>query len=58
MESKKKFHIVNQKQAYKYIFNGLKPVDVIPGYDEKIVFVFEDSEKLKELFDKWKNYEL
>ena len=58
MEEKTEFKIVNQRQAYKYIANGLKPTDVIAGYDEKIVFVFENSERLQELFEKWRNYEL
>lgn len=55
---KKKFKIVNQKQAYKYIENGIKPVEIVCGYEEKLVFIFEDSEKLQDLFIKWKNYEL
>lgn len=56
--NKATYKIVNQKQAYKYIQNGVKPTDIICGYNEKLVFVFEDSERLRLLFEKWKNFEL
>lgn len=58
MQKNKTYKIVNQKQAYKYIKNGVKPVDIVCGFEDKLVFVFEESDKLQELFNKWKKYEL
>jgi hypothetical protein len=58
LEGKRHFKIVNQRQAYKFISNGLKPIDIYAGYEEKLVFVFEDCPLMKELFEKWRNYEL
>lgn len=48
--------ILNFKQACAYIKNGVKPIDV--EYNNgKIVFLFKE-EDTKEVWEKWKKYEL
>jgi len=45
--------IPNNLQAYKYMINGLKPIDLI--YTDRLVFVFNRTES-KVFFDKWCNH--
>ena len=47
--------IVNLDQVSKYIQHGIKPVDI--QYTNRLVFVF-DKEQTKDVFKKWRNYEL
>jgi hypothetical protein len=54
--------ICNRDQATFYMENGVFPIDVYPSYDGKTdkkihVFVFE-REKTKELYQKWRNYDV
>lgn len=49
--------IINQRQAYLYIKNGLQPLRLECGYDDKLVYVFSRS-KSEKLFEKWRKYEL
>lgn len=48
--------LVNPKQVYYYISEGLQPKRLECGYDEKIVFVFDKKSSL-ELFTKWRQYD-
>ena len=45
--------LVNTKQVYFYIENGLQPVRVEAGYNDRIVFVFLREPTL-ELFAAWR----
>ena len=45
--------LVNTKQVYFYLKNGLQPIRVEAGYNEKIVFVFLREPTL-ELFAEWR----
>lgn len=47
--------IVNLDQVSKYIQHDIKPVDI--QYTNRLVFVF-DKEQTKDVFKKWRNYEL
>ena len=49
--------IVNPLQVYKYLLNDLAPIDVLPGEDNKIVFVYNRQES-RDLYDKWCKREL
>ena len=49
--------IVNQRQVYKYITNGLQPLRIECGFGNKLVYVFSKSES-EPLFKKWRNHEL
>lgn len=49
--------IVNQRQAFLYIRNGLQPLRMECGYHDKLVYVFSRSES-EPLFEKWRNHEL
>ena len=54
--------ICNVKQQIFYMSNNVFPIDIYPSYDEKndrkiIVMIFE-REKTKELYQKWKNYDV
>lgn len=49
--------IVNQRQVFLYIKNGLQPLRLENGYDDKLIYVFSKS-KSEPLFKKWRNYEL
>ena len=50
-------YIVNTLQVYKYLLNDLAPIDVLPGEDNKIVFVYNRQES-RDLYDKWCKREL
>lgn len=54
-EDEESIKIPNQLQAYKYIINGLEPIDLI--YSDRLVFVFNRA-KSKSFFDKWCKREL
>lgn len=45
--------LVNLRQVYFYISEGIQPTRLECGYDEKIVFVFEKEPTLK-LFSRWR----
>ena len=54
--------ICNVKQQIFYMNSGVYPIDMYTSYDEKndrkiIVMIFE-REKTKNLYDKWKKYEV
>lgn len=49
--------LVNQRQVYLYIKNGLQPIRLEAGFDNKLVYVFSRSES-EPLFEKWRNHEL
>ena len=49
--------LVNQRQVYLYVKNGLQPIRLESGFDNKLVYVF--SRSLSEpLFEKWRKHEL
>ena len=54
--------ICNIKQQIFYMDSGVFPIDIYPSYDDKndrkiIVMIFE-KEKTKELYKKWKSYDV
>lgn len=54
--------ICNIKQQIFYMDSGVFPIDIYPSYDDKndrkiIVMIFE-KEKTKELYQKWKSYDI
>ena len=50
--------IINYEQALKYIKNGAKPIRCeVSNQGDRIVFIFT-VEETKDLFRKWRNYEL
>ena len=49
--------IVNQKQVYLYVKNGLQPLRMENGYGDKLVYVFSRSQS-EGLFEKWRKHEL
>ena len=49
--------IVNQRQVFLYVKNGLQPIRLEPGYDDKLVYVFSRS-KSESYFEKWRKHEL
>ncbi len=49
--------LVNQRQVFLYIKNGLQPIRLECGYDDKLVYVFSRS-KSEDLFEKWRKHEL
>lgn len=48
--------LINPKQVFYYISEGVQPLRLECGYDEKIVFVFLKEPTLK-LFSKWRSYD-
>ena len=54
---KDEIKIVNQRQTYLYVKNGLQPIRLENGYDDKLVYVFSRSESEK-LFELWRKHEL
>lgn len=49
--------IINQRQAFLYVKNGLQPKRLACGYGDKIVYIFSRSES-EDLFTKWRRHEL
>lgn len=49
--------LVNQRQVFLYVKNGLQPIRLESGYDDKLVYVFSRSES-EELFELWRKHEL
>ena len=49
--------LVNQRQVFLYVKNGLQPLRLEAGYEDKLVYVFSRS-KSEGLFKKWRNHEL
>lgn len=49
--------LVNQRQVFLYIKNGLQPIRLECGYEDKLVYVFSRS-KSEDLFEKWRKHEL
>lgn len=49
--------LVNQRQVFLYVKNGLQPIRLECGYEDKLVYVFSRSES-EELFEKWRRHEL
>jgi len=49
--------LVNQRQVFLYVKNGLQPIRLEAGYEDKLVYVFSRS-KSESLFEKWRNHEL
>lgn len=44
--------IINIKQAVVYSYNGVQPIRLEMGYNNKVVFVFE-KDKTNELYSRW-----
>lgn len=49
--------LVNQRQVFLYIKNGLQPLRLECGYEDKLVYVFSRSQS-EIFFDKWRRHEL
>lgn len=49
--------LVNQRQVYLYVKNGLQPIRLEAGYEDKLVYVFSRSDS-EPLFEKWRRHEL
>ncbi len=49
--------LVNQRQVFLYVKNGLQPIRLECGYEDKLVYVFSRS-KSELLFEKWRKHEL
>ena len=49
--------IINQKQVLRYVSNGLQPLRLEAGYNDKLVYVF-DKEASEPYFEKWRKHEL
>lgn len=49
--------LVNQRQVFLYVKNGLQPIRLECGYEDKLVYVFSRSES-EELFERWRKHEL
>lgn len=49
--------LVNQRQVFLYVKNGLQPIRLENGYEDKLVYVFSRSES-EELFELWRKHEL
>ncbi len=49
--------IVNMLQTYKYLINDAELLDILPGEDNKLVYVF-DKRKTHKLYDAWCKHEL
>lgn len=49
--------LVNQRQVFLYVKNGLQPLRLENGYEDKLVYVFSRSES-EGLFEKWRKHEL
>lgn len=49
--------IVNTRQAYLYVKNGLQPIRLEAGYDDKLVYVFQ-RDISEPYFEKWRKHEL
>ena len=49
--------LVNQRQVFLYVKNGLQPIRLECGYEDKLVYVFSRS-KSEILFEKWRKHEL
>ena len=48
--------IVNMKQNYFYLSSPLskgKLMDVLPGRDEKVIFIWQKSKEMTELYHQW-----
>lgn len=56
-DASKCVRIVNPSQQYKYMKHGIYPIDIYPGYDGRIVYVFIKDET-KEIYQKWIDHEL
>ena len=54
---KDEIKLVNKRQVYLYIKNGLQPLRLECGFNDKLVYVFSSSQ-IERLFEKWRNYEL
>ncbi len=50
-------YIVNILQTYKYLINDAELLDVLPGEDNKLVYVF-NKKKTYKLYDAWCKHEL
>lgn len=54
--------ICNVKQQIFYMSSGVYPIDIYPSYDErndrKIIVMIFDRQDTKELYNKWKNYDV
>lgn len=53
-------YITNLRQAYLYLRNGAKLVDILyfNTKNDSLVFVFEKSAHLKRLYELWNKHEL
>ncbi len=53
-------YIANMKQAYLYLRNGARLLDILyfNTKADALVFVFEKDKKLKELYELWNKHEL
>ena len=49
--------IKDRRQSFLYVKYGAKPVDIYVDTDDNLVMLFLKSET-KELYDKWRRYEL
>lgn len=49
--------LVNQRQVFLYAKNGVQPLRLECGYDDKLVYVFSRSET-ENLFELWRKHEL
>lgn len=58
MENNNEIKIVNLKQVEKYAKHGLQPLRIEVGYNNKLVFIYDRTDELKELFHKWLDFKL
>lgn len=58
MENNNEIKIVNLVQVSKYITHGLQPLRIEVGYNNRLVFIYDRTDELKELFHKWLDFKL
>lgn len=56
-DASKCVRIVNPVQQAMYMKQGVYPIDIYVGFDDKTVFIFL-RESTKDVYKKWLNYEL
>lgn len=50
--------VKDRYQSFLYVKNGLYPIDMYVDNNENLVMIFQKNARSKELYDKYRRYEL
>lgn len=54
----KEYKFVNLEQVSRYLKYGVEPKRIENGYNDRLIFIYEESPEFQRAFVKWKNHDM